>query len=70
MNKTTITRLNVPGPNAQALIERDRKVVSAAYGRAADLVISHGRGSEVFDVDGNRFLDFVCLDSDLHPLLA
>ncbi|MFN8444910.1 MAG: acetyl ornithine aminotransferase family protein [Caldilineaceae bacterium] len=55
----SFTRLNVPGPNARAIIERDRKVVSHAYGRAADLVVSHGRGSELFDVDGNRFLDFV-----------
>lgn len=54
-----ITRLNVPGPNARTLIARDRKVVSHAYGRAADLAVSHGRGSELYDVDGNRFLDFV-----------
>ena len=53
------TRLNVPGPIARALIARDRKVVSHAYGRAADLVVSHGLGSELWDVDGNRYLDFV-----------
>ena len=54
-----ITRLNVPGPKARAILERDRAVVAHAYGRAADFVMSHGRGSEVWDVDGNRFLDFV-----------
>ncbi|MBW7882785.1 MAG: acetyl ornithine aminotransferase family protein [Caldilineaceae bacterium] len=55
----TITRLNVPGPKAKALLARDREVVSAAYGRVADFVMSHGAGSEVFDLDGNRFLDFM-----------
>jgi 4-aminobutyrate aminotransferase len=53
-----ITRLNVPGPKARAVLERDRQVVAHAYGRVADFVMSHGRGTEVFDVDGNRFLDF------------
>lgn len=55
----TIEKLNVPGPKAQALLARDKKVVAPAYGRVADLVMSHGKGSEVFDVDGNRFIDFV-----------
>jgi 4-aminobutyrate aminotransferase len=54
-----ITQLNVPGPKARALLERDRKVVAHAYGRVADFVMSHGLGTEVFDVDGNRYLDFV-----------
>jgi hypothetical protein len=38
----TMTRLNVPGPKARAILERDRKVVSHAYGRVADLVMDHG----------------------------
>ncbi len=55
----TVTRLNVPGPKAKAILERDHAVVSHAYGRVADLVMSHGLGSQVYDVDGNRFVDFV-----------
>ena len=55
----TITRLDVPGPKARAILERDRAVVSHAYGRVADFVMSHGLGSQVYDVDGNRFVDFV-----------
>jgi len=55
----TITRLNVPGPKARAILERDRAVVSHAYGRVADFVMAHGLGSQVYDVDGNRFIDFV-----------
>ncbi len=51
-------RMNLPGPKAQALIERDRAVVSPSYPRAYPFVMDHGRGVEVWDVDGNRFLDF------------
>jgi 4-aminobutyrate aminotransferase-like enzyme len=55
----TFTRLNVPGPKARDLLARDHKVVSHAYGRVADFVMDHGRGTEVWDVDGNRYLDFM-----------
>jgi 4-aminobutyrate aminotransferase len=50
--------LNVPGPKARSLIERDRAVISPSYPRGYPFVMDHGRGSEVWDVDGNRFLDF------------
>ena len=49
---------NVPGKNGSALIERDSVVVSNSYPRAYPLVMDHGKGCEVWDVDGNRFLDF------------
>jgi len=50
--------MNLPGPKAQAIIGRDQSVVSPSYPRAYPFVMDHGRGSEVWDVDGNRFLDF------------
>jgi 4-aminobutyrate aminotransferase len=50
--------LNVPGPKARNLIERDQAVVSPSYPRGYPFVMDYGRGSEVWDVDGNRFLDF------------
>ncbi len=50
---------NLPGPKARALIERDTKVISPSYPRGYPFVMDHGRGSEVWDVDGNRFLDFM-----------
>ena len=59
MRTKEFTRLQVPGPKAQIILERDRAVVAGAYGRVADFVMDYGRGSEVFDVDGNRYLDFV-----------
>lgn len=51
-------RLNLPGKNAQSLIERDHRVISPSYPRGYPFVMDHGRGCEVWDVDGNRFLDF------------
>ena len=50
--------MNLPGPKAKVLIERDRAVISPSYPRCYPFVMDHGRGSEVWDVDGNRFLDF------------
>jgi 4-aminobutyrate aminotransferase len=50
--------LKLPGPKAKALIERDQAVISPSYPRGYPFVMDHGRGSEVWDVDGNRFLDF------------
>jgi 4-aminobutyrate aminotransferase len=47
-----------PGPKARAIIERDSAVISASYPRGYPFVMDHGRGVEVWDVDGNRFLDF------------
>lgn len=52
-------KLDVPGPRARALIERDKKVVSSSYPRGYPFVMDHGRGVEVWDPDGNRFIDFM-----------
>jgi 4-aminobutyrate aminotransferase len=62
----------LPGPKARALIERDARVVSPSYPRDYRFVMDHGRGAEVWDVDGNRFLDFmagiaVCSTGHSHP---
>lgn len=48
----------LPGPKAKAIIERDHRVISPSYPRSSPFVMDHGRGVEVWDVDGNRFLDF------------
>ena len=50
--------MKLPGPNARALIERDQTVISPSYPRSSPFVMDHGKGSEVWDVDNNRFLDF------------
>jgi 4-aminobutyrate aminotransferase len=51
-------RLNVPGPKARELIERDRQVISPSYPRGYPFVMDYGKGTEIWDVDGNRYLDF------------
>ncbi len=48
----------LPGPRAQAIMDRDNKVLSTSYTRGYPLVIERGEGAMVTDVDGNRFLDF------------
>ncbi len=50
--------MNLPGPKAQSILERDHAVISPSYPRGYPFVMDHGRGTEVWDVDGNRFLDF------------
>ena len=50
--------LSPPGPNARALIARDDRVMSQNFRKDYPLVVSHGRGAMVEDVDGNRYLDF------------
>jgi 4-aminobutyrate aminotransferase len=47
---------NLPGPRAAALLERDSDVI-APVGRVYPLVVDHALGCEVWDVDGNRYLD-------------
>jgi len=70
--KTHHIQTELPGPKARAMIERDMAVVSPSYPRDYPFVMSHGRGVEVWDVDGNRFLDFVagiavCSTGHSHP---
>lgn len=62
----------VPGPNAKAVIERDRAHSSPSYTRDYPLVVKRAMGSIMEDVDGNRFLDFaagiaVCATGHCHP---
>jgi 4-aminobutyrate aminotransferase len=48
------------GPNAQKLIDRDKKVMFGAHTRTREipLVVDHAKGARVTDVDGKTFLDF------------
>ncbi len=65
-------KTELPGPKARALIARDAAVTTPSYPRDYPFVMSHGRGTQVWDVDGNRFLDFeagiaVCATGHAHP---
>ncbi len=46
-------KLNVPGPKAQAILKRDAATISPSYPRDYPFVMSHGKGTLVWDVDGN-----------------
>ena len=52
-------RITPPGPNAQRIIDKDRKYSSPSYIKEYPLVVERGEGAWVYDVDGNRFLDFM-----------
>ena len=57
---------------SQELLKRDQAVISPSYPRAAPFVMDHGSGAEVWDVDGNHFIDFVagiavCTTGHSHP---
>ena len=62
----------LPGPKAQAIVERDAKFMSPSFTRDYPLVAKSGLGAVVEDVDGNLFLDFaagiaVCSTGHCHP---
>src|SRR5262245_44352059 len=65
----------LPRPKARAFLARDRPVSAPAYPRDYPFVMARGRGVEVWDVDGNRFLDFaagiaVCSTGHSHPTVV
>ncbi|MEZ4516730.1 MAG: acetyl ornithine aminotransferase family protein [Chloroflexota bacterium] len=51
--------LNGAGPVARNWIERDIAALSPSYSREYGLVVDHALGSEVWDVDGKRYIDFM-----------
>jgi 4-aminobutyrate aminotransferase len=68
-------KMQLPGPKAAAIIQRDREVLSPSYTRSYPFVMKSGEGAVVEDVDGNRFLDFnagiaVAATGHSHPRLV
>lgn len=47
-----------PGPNSQAIIARDDAIMTGALTPRYPFVIERGAGSQVWDVDGNEYIDF------------
>lgn len=58
LTSATADVLAVPGPRAEALVARDREVYAPCMGRVYPFAIDRGLGCEVWDIDGNRYLDF------------
>ncbi len=48
----------IPGPKAKSWIKRDGDVISPSYTRSYPSVIVKGKGTTVWDADGNAFIDF------------
>ncbi len=48
-----------PGPNARAIVDRDREWTSHCYIKEYPLAVARGKGVMIEDVDGNRYLDFM-----------
>ncbi len=46
-----------PGPAAREIVDRDSRVLAPVSGRVYPFVIERGEGCDVWDVDGNRYLD-------------
>jgi 4-aminobutyrate aminotransferase len=51
--------MKLPGPKARALVKRDSSVISPSYPRDYPFAMDYGKGSWLWDVDGNKFLDFM-----------
>ncbi|MCB9442879.1 MAG: aminotransferase class III-fold pyridoxal phosphate-dependent enzyme [Ardenticatenaceae bacterium] len=47
------------GPKAREIIERDKAILATSYNREYPLVVDHALGSEVWDVDGRRYVDMM-----------
>lgn len=58
LNTSLSVRADIPGPRAAALVARDQKIFAPCMGRVYPFVMERGSGCEVWDVDGNRYLDF------------
>lgn len=52
-------KVKPPGPKAQAIIAKDKAHSSPSYIKEYPLVVDHGEGPWVYDVDGNRYLDMM-----------
>jgi len=64
--------LITPGPKAREYLKRDSQVISPSYPRASPFIMDRGVDCEVWDVDGNRFIDLaagiaVCSTGHSHP---
>jgi len=65
-------RTGIPGPRSKEILERKERVVADPLSIFLPVVIEHGTGATLTDVDGNTFIDFTggvgCLNvGHAHP---
>jgi 4-aminobutyrate aminotransferase / (S)-3-amino-2-methylpropionate transaminase / 5-aminovalerate transaminase len=70
--KTIELKTGIPGPRSQAILERKTRVIANPLSIFLPVVIEHGEGATLTDVDGNTFIDFTggvgCLNvGHAHP---
>ena len=51
-------RTGIPGPKSKAILERKERVIADPLSIFLPVVIEHGEGATLTDVDGNTFIDF------------
>jgi 4-aminobutyrate aminotransferase/(S)-3-amino-2-methylpropionate transaminase len=56
--KTIELKTAIPGPRSAAILERKEKVIADPLSISLPVVIDHGEGATLTDVDGNTFIDF------------
>src|SRR3982751_2328196 len=56
--KTIELRTAVPGPRSQEILQRKAQVIADPLSIYIPVVIDHGDGATLTDVDGNTFIDF------------
>lgn len=58
VTRTIELRTAIPGPRSREILERKQRVVADPLSIAVPVVVDHGHGSTLTDVDGNTFIDF------------
>lgn len=60
--KTTMAHIElktaIPGPKALTFLERRKNAIPAGLAKSTEVVVDRAEGCYVYDVDGNRLLDF------------
>ncbi|HEU5263348.1 MAG TPA: 4-aminobutyrate--2-oxoglutarate transaminase [Gaiellaceae bacterium] len=56
--RTSELKTDIPGPRSAEILARKERVVAEPLSIYLPLVIDHGRGATLTDVDGNTFIDF------------
>jgi 4-aminobutyrate aminotransferase / (S)-3-amino-2-methylpropionate transaminase / 5-aminovalerate transaminase len=56
--KTIDLRTAIPGPRSQAILARKERVIAEPLSISLPVVVDHGEGATLTDVDGNTFIDF------------
>jgi 4-aminobutyrate aminotransferase/(S)-3-amino-2-methylpropionate transaminase len=72
VTKTIELRTAIPGPRSKGILERKNRVIADPLSIFLPVVIEHGEGATLTDVDGNTFIDFTggvgCLNvGHAHP---